>query len=240
MIDVPKQNTPVMDADVPALMSKPWWIALKNWVLAFNTLAAEPLVLSVQSVQANLTLLSASLAAGTLVEVTDYAHVLRWTGSAYEWGPGESGSGYFAPFAVSPTGSGWHLCDGTAGVTYLKSDGTTGTVTLPNTAATPAYLKLGPAYSATITAATVPTISTPTFAGTPVTPAGTVSAIAAGSGVINVLASSVTSVTTAAHTHPAPTFTGSPLTPAGTVSTPTATLPGDPIAHFPAPIWFRQ
>jgi LAGLIDADG DNA endonuclease family len=47
---------------------------------------------------------------GLLISVTDYAHVLKWSGTAWGWGPGESGSGYFSDFAVAPTGSGWQAC----------------------------------------------------------------------------------------------------------------------------------
>jgi hypothetical protein len=172
--------------------------------------------------QAQLAALAATLKAsdsGLLVNVTDYAHVLQWTGAAWSWGPGEQGSGMLEAFAVAPTGSGWHVCDGSAGVKYLKSDGTTGTVTLPNTAGSAAYLLLGPAYSATITAAVVPTISTPaiTVANATLTTAANFAATGA-----------ATAVTQAVHGHTA------------TSSTPTATLPGDPVANFSSPLYFRQ
>ena len=45
-------------------------------------------------------------------------------------------------FEVDPTGPGWRLYDGST-VSYLKQDGTTGSVTLPNLTATPAYPKAG-------------------------------------------------------------------------------------------------
>lgn len=196
-----------------------------------------------QRTQSQLATLSGALGAndaGLLVEVTDYAHVLRWAGAAWEWGPGEEGGGYFRPFAVAPTGAGWHACDGSAGIKYLKADGTTGTVTLPNTAATAAYLQAAGAYVNAITPATVPTIAAPTFTGTPVTPAGTVGAIGA-TGSVQVAAGTGSSAGAAqSHTHPAPTFTGTPFTPAGTNSAPTATLPGDPVANFQAVLYFRQ
>lgn len=67
-----------------------------------------------------------------LVSVTDFNHVLQWTGTGWQWGPGEPGSGMLVLFEVDPTGVGWHLYDGTANVPYLKSDGTLGTVTLPD------------------------------------------------------------------------------------------------------------
>lgn len=170
-----------------------------------------------QRTQAQLAALAATLVAsdaGLLVEVTDYAHVLRWTGAAWQWGPGEQGSGALVAFAIAP-GTGWAVCNGSS-VAYLKSDGTTGTVTLPNTAATPAYLQNGPAYSATITPKTVPTF------------AGTASQVTSGpSGTTTVQSGSGATVASSAHTHT--------LTPAGTIA-----LPADPIANFPAPLYFRQ
>lgn len=71
--------------------------------------------------------------AGGLYFLTGPAHLYQWTGSGWSWGPGELGSQYCVIFpAITPSASEWHLCDGSAGVTYYKSDGTTGTVTLPN------------------------------------------------------------------------------------------------------------
>lgn len=108
---------------------------------------------------------------GLQIRVTDYEHVLAWSGSAWTWGAGESGSGYFSDFAVAPNGSGWHACDGSSGIKYLKADGTTGTVTLPNTASTPAYRKSAGSYSATISSAATPTVTIGS-----ITPSGTISA----------------------------------------------------------------
>lgn len=87
--------------------------------------------------QSQLAALAATLKAsdaGLLVNVTDYGHVLRWTGTGWTWGPGEPGSGMSIPFTVAPTGAGWHAADGSVGVSYLKSDGTTGTTTVANVA----------------------------------------------------------------------------------------------------------
>ena len=70
-----------------------------------------------------------------LIEVTDFAHILRWNGTGLEWGPGEQGGGYIVPFQLAPTQQGWLLCDGSTGVATLQSDGTQDfSVTLPNTA----------------------------------------------------------------------------------------------------------
>ena len=63
--------------------------------------------------------------------------------------------------AVAPTANGWHVCDGSF-VNYLKSDGTLGGATLPNTAGSSSYMKFGSAYNSTIQVA-----DAPTFTGTP-------------------------------------------------------------------------
>ena len=78
-----------------------------------------------------------------LFEVTDYDHVLQWTGSAWTWGPGELGSGYVQAFGRAPNSAGasaWQVCDGST-VAVLNADGTTTNVAVPNYS-TAAYLKL--------------------------------------------------------------------------------------------------
>ena len=128
----------------------------------FQPVTAQPVY--TQSTQSNLAALAATLGAsnaGLLVWVTDYNHVLEWTGSAYQWGPGENGSAFFQGFAVAPTGNGWHACDGSF-VNYLKSDGTLGGSTLPDTAGSAAYMKFGSAYNSTIQVA-----DAPVFTGSP-------------------------------------------------------------------------
>ena len=77
--------------------------------------------------QAQLTTLAGTLGtadAGYLVWVTDFEHVLRWSGSAWTFGLGDFRGGYMQFFAVAPTGNGWVLVDGTA-TSYLNADGTT-------------------------------------------------------------------------------------------------------------------
>ncbi len=159
-----------------------------------------------------------------LCTVDDYGHRLRWNTSGtphWEWAPGDPGSGMFADCGVAPTGPGWHICDGST-VPYLKSDGTLGSILLPDAVGVPTYTKSG-AYSATITAAVPPTIGTPVFTGTPGT-TGTTIGITGSGATGNTL--------TQTHNH---TFT-----PAGTVSAPSGSLPGDPVPNFTAPKYFRQ
>jgi hypothetical protein len=182
--------------------------------------------------QAQLAALAATLTTtdtGLLVNVTDYAHILQWSGSAWTWGPGESGSGYFQDFAIAPTGSGWHACDGSTGIKYLKADGTTGTITVPNTASTPAYRKSASTYSATISSAATPTVTIGA-----ITPGGTISAP-------TLTMNSYTpagSVTGAVGT---PTFTGTPaalttnlFTPAALATPALTSLAGSTSSYTPS------
>lgn len=114
----------------------------------------------VQRTQANLSALTSLLGGadtGLLVDITDFAHVLRWTGTAWTFNDPADMSGRISMFLVDPSPTtGWHLCDGTSNVPYLKSDGTTGTQTMPALTATAAYAKLGTPASATLNAPTAP------------------------------------------------------------------------------------
>lgn len=49
--------------------------------------------------------------AGNIGLVSDYGHMVRWTGSVWEFAPGDPGSGYVVAFAVAPQGVGWGLCN---------------------------------------------------------------------------------------------------------------------------------
>lgn len=72
---------------------------------------------------------------GLLVWVTDFNHVLRWSGSDWAFAASDSGSGYYVDFdpATPPTEIGWALCDGST-VDCLQADGSIISVTLPVTA----------------------------------------------------------------------------------------------------------
>ena len=182
--------------------------------------------------------------AGTLVNVTNFGHLLRWNGTNYEWGPGDPGSGYIAGFMSAPTQQGWHICDGST-VNQLNSDGSTTSVTLPDYTGNP-YLKLGTSLVAgpnaesgltdPVSAGTPSgTNSVPVFTGIPST-SGAESAdqvVAAGVGA-NVPAVPHTHDTTAAGTVSAPIFTGSLMAPhqhgPGTLDLRNTQLQG----------WFRQ
>jgi hypothetical protein len=167
--------------------------------------------------------------AGALIHVTDFNHVLQWTGNGWEWGPGDSGGGFIQAFLTAPAVAGWHICDGST-VKMLNGDGTTSSVTLPDYT-TAAYLKLGKILAAGPNAAsgqTDPTdvgaptgvVSAPTFIGTPgVT--GIESADLA-----NVSTSGSSTAAAQGHTHN--------FTPQGTVTAPTF-IGNDPGPHTHGP-----
>lgn len=94
--------------------------------------------------------------AGCLVNVTDFTHLLRWTGSATEFAPGDDGSNYFIDAPSAPLGKTVQLCDGTA-TTYLKADGTTGSYTTLNLSGH--YRKSVTASADALVAAVAPTLS---------------------------------------------------------------------------------
>lgn len=86
---------------------------------------------------------------GLNYDVSDYDHMLLWTGGAFQWGHGEVGSGFYAMFESAPSSTGtnaWAICDGST-VARLNPTGTTTNVTLDNLG-TPAYLKGGTASAA--------------------------------------------------------------------------------------------
>lgn len=68
--------------------------------------------------------------AGYLFSSSDYAHTWRWTGSAWEFSPGDPGSGWIA-MDVGIDGGVWALCNGGA-ATVSRADSTTTSITTPN------------------------------------------------------------------------------------------------------------
>ncbi len=253
MQSVPPLDTRGVPVDPPALLSRPWWLFLRT-VTDYLSDLSDRIASAVLSIN-RITMLQATqsqlaglpgLVKGSLVEVTDYQHVLRWTGSAYEWGPGESGSGMIQFFDAAPTGVGWKLIDGLGDdgsaigalhpIKILNADGTTRdniTAAAMNVAAA-VFIAGSNAYNGAVTAKTVPTVAAPVFTGASVTPTGS---LGASSSNITVLASSTTSAAAGNHSH---NFTGNPLTPSGTNSAPAATLPGPPVDYVQALPYLRK
>ncbi len=118
---------------------------------------------------------------GARVNVIDFHHQLQWQGNnGWTWGPDDdlrAGEGpIFREVDPSPA-TGWQLYAGNNNVTYLKSDGTTGSVNLPNlvSANNVAFLQAGnvnsninPAVAPIFTGnAAAGAVSQPTFTGDP-------------------------------------------------------------------------
>lgn len=230
----PPIGTPIRNGSLQAPAMVPDDLPPTPWAAWFNAVQLRLTVLQVT--QANLPTNFGPGDTGRIVYVTDYAHLLMWTGSGWTWGPGDSGSGMMQLFEVDPTGAGWHLYDGTANVKYLKSDGTTGTVNLPDLTSVPAnaaYPKGGSPNSGP-NAATAPTLSGQTDnASTGVTiPANTGSA-----SLISGAVAGGVSVASGAHTHPE-----GPVTDPQhhhTLSAASVSATGEPRNIVRRP-WFRQ
>ena len=103
---------------------------------------------------------------GYLAFVTDYGHLVRWTGTAWEFAPGDVGNRFLRMFVGAPQDSAfWQLADGTA-TTFLTVGGatlTTTAFTTPNVAAG-TFFKALAAYTGTIEAAIAPGLSGSTAA----------------------------------------------------------------------------
>ena len=52
------------------------------------------------------------------MHVASSNHILRWTGTAWEFAPEDDGNGYYVSFGIAPPVTGWVVCDGNA-TTYL-------------------------------------------------------------------------------------------------------------------------
>ena len=96
---------------------------------------------------------------GFLWNVSDYAHLLRFTGTGWEFV--DAAGGYIEGRVVIPDGSGWQLCDGSVTHYLHILAGVVSEVafTTPNwTGASPqVYLRFGAAYSGGPLAAVAPT-----------------------------------------------------------------------------------
>ncbi len=260
--DIPVASQPLNedrgDPLLPGILHHIYWLFLNGMQSVVVKMATAIDVR--QSVQADLAVLALTLGsknAGLLVEVTDYRHVLRWSGSVWTWGPGEDGRHDIVGLPVDPDDTtGWQLCDGTT-VAYLKGDGTTANFATPDltsAANKAAYLKLGTPVAGP-NAATAPGFTgsgATTGATSGGTPAGTVAAPTFTGNAINfttnaaVSAVGVTFLTgpvspTPTGTNSAPAFTGSAL---GThthsvTATGTVDATGEPRNYELRP-WFRR
>ena len=148
---------------------------------------------------------------GYLAFVTDYGHLVRWTGTVWELAPGDVGNRFMRFFVGAPQDSAfWQLADGTA-TTFLTLGGATLTTTAFTTPNVPAgtFIKVLAAFTGLIEAAIAPALSGSTAAeATHTHAAGAVSgSTALGSGVVtgasgaDAPAVSGSTAAEAAHTH---------------------------------------
>lgn len=146
---------------------------------------------------------------GYIAFETTYGHLLRWTGTVWEFAPGDPGNGYFEDFAIVPQGAGWKLCDGTA-TDYLVVGAAALTVTAitpPNLSAS--YRKGGAAYTGALIAKAGSTAAGATTPGT--IPAGTFTG--GPSNVINICQDNIVfQAANNAHAHQLPDLTVPALT----------------------------
>ena len=106
--------------------------------------------------------------AGRPYYAADFAHWYRWDGAAWNYGDGDSGSGYIEWFLVPPRAGKWQLCDGTNLVFESRADGTMALVQFPGLAAgrmpdmvtANAYLRAAAAANGAIGAAVPPVLNT--------------------------------------------------------------------------------
>jgi hypothetical protein len=107
--------------------------ALATWLADCAPVALAPP--SARDVLANIPTGLNAGDAGRTFYATDYQHTWRWTGTAWTYGDGEVGSGFIQWFMVAPRSGKWQLCDGSAGISESRADGT---VVLVNFASLPA------------------------------------------------------------------------------------------------------
>lgn len=158
---------------------------------------------------------------------TDFQHIYRWDGSAWAYATecGEIGSAYVVMRIGAPATGVWQLCDGST-VTRSTSTGGTSSITVPNLVNN--YPKGSNAYTGAVVAATAPTISGNTGAGTAHThgtsslgtdgqsagtPSGSVSSSAGAPSLTTAVQSGVGATVAASnHSHSiSSSFSGSPL-----------------------------
>lgn len=98
--------------------------------------------------------------AGFIYNVTDYGHRVRWTGTVWEWAPGDLGNNFFVIMSAAPSANGWILCNGA--VTDYLVVGAAALAVAPITLPNPAdgtFLKKLAAYTGAVDAAVAPGIS---------------------------------------------------------------------------------
>jgi len=131
------QSRLVIDPATPDDPPVPAWVYVSGTMR--NTLANKPTDLGWKPT-------NKTVDTGFLFYATDYAHTWRWTGTTWEFAPGDRFSGEIAWFAL-PLGTGWALCDGSP-TTMTTPTATTVAVNTPNLIG--AYAKGATGYTGTV------------------------------------------------------------------------------------------
>jgi hypothetical protein len=98
--------------------------------------------------------------AGLLWNVSDYAHLLRWTATGWEFV--DAAGNYIQGCAAAPDGNGWQLCDGSA-THYLHiaaGVASEAAFTTPNLIAVPQYPRWNSGYTGAVVGANAPGVIT--------------------------------------------------------------------------------
>ena len=140
---------------------------------------------------------------------TEYYHLFRWSGTAWEAAPGERLGGYVQHYVIAPIEKGWQLCNGTATKYLSISAGALAEVNFtPQDETAGIYRKSAAAYGAAVNPAVAPGITgTLGDAGSGSAVGVTVSGVTSGpSATTNVQSGAGTTVASSGHDH---TFSGS-------------------------------
>jgi hypothetical protein len=152
---------PVVEGGPLQSMTEPWRKWAEQVTTDVNAMTSLPAVINRKTyVELNALGLGAG-DEGYLAFETTYGHLLRWTGTAWEFAPGSAGNKFRRDFLGAPQEVGWALMDGSA-TDYLTVGSATLTVTpitLPNLVGSSAFHKSASAYTGTIEAAVAPGIS---------------------------------------------------------------------------------
>jgi len=160
--DVPTLGTPQNWEELEqAFAGLQLWLGnLNGRVRAANDTATSAAAATAQrgdtifvATRANVPAMSAS-DEGTVYWVSDFAHLIRWSGTA--WAFMDGGNRFFADHELAP-GTGWALCDGsTVDALTLGATLSVTSVTLPNLSGLPSYKRSNATYSSTLVSAIAP------------------------------------------------------------------------------------
>jgi hypothetical protein len=83
--------------------------------------------------------------AGFLLFIPDFAHLVRWNGTVWQFAPGDEGNGFTRDYLTTPPTSGWQLCDGSTTSMLMVGQATlrSQSIKLPDETSAGVYHKSG-------------------------------------------------------------------------------------------------